>query len=26
VIRRTDDPSLYDLDDDILLLSVQGMV
>ena len=26
VIKRTDDPSLYDLDDDILLLSVQGAI
>jgi hypothetical protein len=26
VIKRTDDPSLHDLDDDILLLSVQGAV
>jgi hypothetical protein len=26
VIKRTDDPSLYDLDDNILLLSVQGAV
>lgn len=26
VVRFTDDPSLFDLDDDILLLSVQGMI
>ena len=26
VVKITEDPSLYDLDDDILLLSVQGMI
>jgi len=26
VVKFTEDPSLYDLDDDILLLSVQGMI